>query len=246
MRAGLATVAVMGALLIQAVSSPAMADDAEKGKAPALPPVPSHRYEEYSCVRSSGVPFLEADLGLAYVAPLALKDAELLDSERVKVSGFGFTYSAALGARVGNFSFAARYRSGDFSDWQLWSLGGEAGMALRLDFRNELHFGVGAGYASLGGTVADVSRATPPRPAPDIDIDGLNVRAKVGVHQLLAKLLSVGANLSADAYFLHRKGDRLERTASAEPSSSSLFPYAADGAGRGLGVTLSLVLTLRP
>jgi hypothetical protein len=187
--------------------------------------------------------FLDAGMGAAYFDVLALKDGELLDPARVKSSGFGLMGSAAFGVRLQEFTFALRYRYADLSDWQLWTFGGEAGMNFSLG-RIEPYFGLGAGYASLDGIVSDISRAFTPLPAPAIDIHGLDLRVNAGLSYYVSRWFSVGANLSADAFFLRRKGDHLIRRSSTDPNSRPAFLYGTDGSGNGLGAALSLVLGL--
>lgn len=198
---------------------------------------------EQSNTRRGELLFLDAELGPSYVAMRALKDGDLLDSSRVKSSGFGLSYGAALGVRVREFTIAARYRSGDFSDWQLWTLGVDVATSLRLG-RIAPHFGLGAGYASLDGTYADISRAFTPDAAPEVDISGLNVRVHAGADYYVLDWFSVGGTLTGDAFFLRRTGDHLLRTSSSDPNSPVPFPYAMDGSANGLGATLSLVLGL--
>ncbi|HVY31522.1 MAG TPA: hypothetical protein VHB79_33440 [Polyangiaceae bacterium] len=161
----------------------------------------------------------------------------------MRTSGFGVAYGAALGARWHEFTFAATYRRGDFSDWQLSTVCGELAMRFRLGAFVP-HLGFGAGYAALTGAVADVSRTLAPDPPTAIEISGLNVRVSVGLDYYLLGWLSLGANLSGDAFFLRRHGDRLIRTSSTDVSSPPAFPYGLDGSGNGLGATLSVLLGL--
>lgn len=187
--------------------------------------------------------FLEAGLGGMYVDTLALKDAELLDPYRWQTSGFGSTWSVALGVRARQFSIAATYREGNFADWQLWTLGAEASMHFPLG-RLEPYFGLGVAHASIAGLSADVSHAPYFAMAPAIDIHGLDLRVNVGASYHVVPWFSVGANLSGDAFFLSRKGDHLIRTSSTDPNARPTWVYATDGSGNGLGMGLSLVLGL--
>jgi len=239
MRLSLAIAGAPFALLLQSASAPAAAGDATDA---TLSNVQAGSGEQTSRVRRELV-FLDAGLGAAYVDMIALKDGKLLDPARVKSNGFGVMYDAALGVRLREITLAVRYRSADFSDWQLWSLGGEAGMNLSFG-RFEPYFGFGAGYASLSGMRADISRAATALPAPAVDIGGLNVRVNVGLSYYVSRWFSLGANLSGDAFFLSRKGDRLPRFSTTDPNASPPFPYGIDGSGNGLGVALRLVLGL--
>jgi hypothetical protein len=226
------------ALLVLSECTSALADGREVGRT-----APPSGGEDSTDSRRGELVFLEAELGPTYVDMLALKDADLLDSARVKSSGFAFAYAASLGVRLHDLTLAARYRRGDFSDWQLSTLGGDVGMRLTLG-RIAPHFALGAGYASLGGIRADISRAAAPNPDPVVHISGLNLRVQVGVDYYVRRWFSVGANLSGDAFFLRRRGDRLPRTSSTDPNSPVPFAYAMDGSGNGLGATLGLVLGL--
>ncbi|HEX2673540.1 MAG TPA: hypothetical protein VHM25_21810 [Polyangiaceae bacterium] len=171
--------------------------------------------------------WLNAELGPSYVGLQALKADNLVDGTDVKSKGLGMTYGAGLGVRLLAFTLGARFRFGNFSDWQLWTLGAEAGMHIPLG-RLEPYFTVGAGYASLGGFKSDVVA----------NAHGLDVRGSAGLDFYLSNTFSVGANLSGDLLFLSR---------SATASTSALPAvtiYNQDGSGIGAGGTLSLVLGL--
>lgn len=101
-----------------------------------------------------------------------------------------------------------------------------------------------SGYASLDGLVTDISLAVTRDPAPAIDIHGLNARLKVGLDYYLLRWLSVGMSVSAEAFFLTRRGDRLVRVSSTDPNSPPQVFQSLDGSGNGLGTALSLVLGL--
>jgi hypothetical protein len=232
-------IALSAALLILVTSASALAGDGRE----AGPNAPPANRGDQANRKQRELVFLDAEVGTAYVDVLALKYGELVDPARAKSRGFGFTYGAALGVRLHEFTFAARYRQGDFSDWQLWTLGGEARMNFTLG-RVAPHFGIGAGYASLDGTVADTSRAFTANAAPAIDISGLNLRVHLGADYYVSSWFSIGANLGGEAFFLHRKGDRLLRSSPTDPNSPVPFLYGQDGSGNGLGVTLSGVLGL--
>jgi hypothetical protein len=231
--------AATAAILLLSLAGVAVAGETRPASSGAPQPAGSSEHEG---TRRELV-FLQIETGSAYVDVLALKRGDLLDPARAGSSGFGFSYGAAVGGRVQDFTFAVRYRRGSFSDWHLWTVGGEAAVSLRYG-RAVTSFGLGAGYAALGGTVADISRAFTPFTAPAVDISGLNLRALVAIDYYLLGWFSVGANLAGDAFFLHRKGDRLLRVSSTDPNSPPPFPYGTDGSANGLGTTLSLVLAL--
>jgi len=179
--------------------------------------------------------WLNAELGPQYVGLQALKADNLVDGSVVDSKGVGMGYGAGIGARLLAFTFGARFRFGNFSDWQLWTLGAEAGMHFPLG-RIEPYFSLGAGYASLGGFKADEVSAFKP------SAHGFDVRGSAGLDVYLSNTFSVGANLSGDLLFLSRSAS------AAVPlppgAASSLGVYAQDGSGIGAGGMLSLVLGL--
>src|SRR6188768_4491625 len=176
--------------------------------------------------------WLNVELGPQYVGLQALKSDNLVDGTLVESKGFGMGYGAGIGARLLAFTFGARFRFGNFPDWQLWTLGAEAGMHIPLG-RLEPYFSLGAGYASLGGFKPDAVKAYAP------SAHGVDVRGSVGLDFYLSNTFSVGANLSGDLLFL-------SRSASAPPPGGfgAGAIYAQDGSGIGAAGMLSLVLGL--
>jgi len=171
--------------------------------------------------------WLNAELGPEYVGLQALKSDHLVDGTLVESKGLGMGYGAGVGARLLAFTLGARFRFGNFSDWQLWTLGAEAGMHIPLG-RIEPYFSLGAGYASLGGFKPEAVSAIKP------SAHGLDIRGAVGLDFYLSNTFSVGGNLSGDLLFLSR---------SASGTGANAF-YAQDGSGIGAGGMLSLVLGL--
>jgi hypothetical protein len=179
--------------------------------------------------------WLNAELGPQYVGLQALKADNLVDGTLAESKGVGMGYGAGLGVRLLAFTLGARFRFGNFSDWQLWTLGAEGGMHIPLG-RLEPYFTLGAGYASLGGFKSDAFSAHSP------SAHGFNLRGGVGLDVYLSNTFSIGGNLSGDLLFLSRSGS--SNFAPVPPASSAGASYAADGSGIGAGGTLSLVLGL--
>lgn len=252
MKYGASIIAVPLALL--GVSAPAFADapagsnlqagglkppDAIESDPNATTPTPADKTEaqldradKEDSGRGLEFAWLNAELGPQYLGLQALKSDNLVDGSVVESKGLGMTYGAGLGVRLLAFTLGARFRFGNFSDWQLWTLGAEAGMHIPLG-RIEPYFTLGAGYASLGGFKPDAVSALKP------SAHGFDLRGSAGLDVYLSNTFSVGANLSGDLLFL-------SRSASAVPSNStgaSAF-YGQDGSGIGVGGTLSLVLGL--
>ena len=139
-------------------------------------------------------------------------------------------YGAGLGVRLLVFTFGARFRFGDFPDWELWTLNVEGGIHIPIG-RVEPYVTFGGGYASLGAwnkskIGSDMRRA-----------DGLGLRAGVGLDFYPTNTFSVGANFTGDILFLTRASD-----IPLDPVPVLLYPDG--GSGIGLGGTLSAVFGL--
>ena len=178
--------------------------------------------------------WLNAELGPQYVGLQALKADNLVDGTLVESKGMGMTYGAGLGMRLLAFTLGARFRFGNFSSFQLWSLGAEGGMHIPLG-RLEPYFTFGAGYASLGGFKSGA--VSPMSPS----AKGLDLRGAVGLDVYLSNTFSIGGSLSGDLLFLSRSASA---AVPLPPGSEGAAVYAQDGSGIGAGGTLSLVLGL--
>jgi len=179
--------------------------------------------------------WLNVELGPQYVGLQALKSDHLVDGTLAESKGFGMMYGAGLGARLLAFTLGARFRFGNFSDWQLWTLGAEGGMHIPIG-RIEPYFTFGAGYASLGGFKAD--GLSPLKPS----AHGFNLRGSAGLDVYLSNTFSIGGNLSGDLLFLSRSASGSVSTTDPLPSEAAV--YLQDGSGIGAGATPSLVLGL--
>jgi hypothetical protein len=177
--------------------------------------------------------WLNAELGPQYVGLQALKSDNLVDGTLADSKGLGMGYGAGLGARLLAFTVGARFRFGNFPDWQLWTLGAEGGMHIPLG-RLEPYFTLGAGYASLGGFKSDSLSTLKP------SAHGFDLRGAVGLDVYLSNTFSIGANLSGDLLFLNRSAS----VPVPLPPGSQAAIYAQDGSGIGAGGMLSLVLGL--
>lgn len=182
--------------------------------------------------------WLNAELGPQYLGLHTLKADSLVDGQLAKSKGFGMNYGAGLGVRLLAFTLGARFRFGNFSDWQLWTLDAEAGLHIPLG-RIEPYFSFAAGYASLAGFDSAQLGSAPNRAR------GLDLRGGAGLDVYLSNAFSVGANLSADVLFLSRKAasGAASGTANAEQQRAASV-YASDGSGIGVGATLSAVAGL--
>ena len=158
--------------------------------------------------------FLNAELGPEYLGLHTLKASSLVDAELARSKALGMAYGAGAGIRLLAFTFGARFRFGNFTDFRLWTLNAEAGMHIPLG-HIEPYFTLGGGYASLGGFDAAKLGSTPNA------AHGLNLRGGVGIDVYLSNTFSVGSNLTAEALFLgismddrqrRARGDRIRET----------------------------------
>ncbi|HEX3777476.1 MAG TPA: outer membrane beta-barrel protein [Polyangiaceae bacterium] len=209
---------------------------------PATPEAQLDLADKEDSGRGLSFVWLTADAGGEYLGLHTLKSNQLVDSSEIKSKGLGAVYGAGLGVRLLVFTFGARFRLGNFEDWQVWTLGGEAGLRIPLGSW-EPYVTVGAGYASLGDFKgSDVAASLE---AEKVKATGLDARAGGGVDYYLTNTLSVGANLTGEVLFLGRAGDINLRAPGPTGSSPVLAGvYGSHGSGIGLGAELSAVLGL--
>ncbi len=153
----------------------------------------------------------------------------------VKTQQDGVVYGGALGIRILVLTLGARFRFGNFEQWDMWSILGEAGLHVPLgDF--EPYFTLGVGYASVGAfDVGDVTNLD----SDAVDIRGIDVRAGIGFDYYLSSHFSVGAQASGDMMFLTRPG--VDATNLGATPDSAL---AQDGTSTGLGFVGSALIGL--
>lgn len=186
--------------------------------------------------------WLNADAGAEYLGLQALQAKHLVDSQIVKAKGLGAVVGAGVGVRLLVFTLGARFRLGNFSDWQVWTLNAEGGLRIPLG-RIEPYFTLGAGYASLGAfSGSDLAASLK---AQSVHGKGLDARGGVGVDVYLTNTFSVGANLSGEVLFLGRSGTAAPfRGATNQDEQNAEAVFSAHGSGIGAGATLSAVLGL--
>ncbi len=236
-----------GALTLLALSASALADDAPVGAglqagglkppdavpsdARSTPPNPTEANLDLADKEDSGrgleFVWLNAELGPEYLGLQTLRNRGLVDSSQIHSKDLGMVYGAGLGMRLLVFTFGARFRFGDFPDWELWTLNAEAGMHIPIG-RVEPYVTLGGGYASLGAwnkakVGADMKQA-----------HGFDARAGVGVDFYLTNTFSIGGNFAGDMLILSRSSAALGANSVVLPS----------GSGIGLGGTLSAVFGL--
>jgi hypothetical protein len=189
--------------------------------------------------------WLNADVGGEYLGLETLKSNQLVDSKIVKSKGLGAVYGAGVGVRLLVFTLGARFRLGNFEDWQLWTLNAEAGLRIPLG-RIEPYVTLGAGYASLGDFKGSDFAAS--LKAASVKANGFDARGGVGVDLYLTDTFSVGDNLTGEVLFLGRSGSSSVvtpgPTGESADQTNARGVFGSHGSGIGAGATLSAVLGL--
>lgn len=174
--------------------------------------------------------WLNAEVGAEHLGLQSFKANSLVDAKLVKTTQTGLVYGAGLGVRLLVFTAGVRFRLGNFSDWQLWTLNAEGGLRIPLGSL-EPYFTVGAGYASLGSFSSKAPASS------SADVKGFNARLGAGFDYYLSNTFSVGANFTGDVLFL-------SRSAQASASGDEAAVYGKDGSSIGAGATLTAVAGL--
>ncbi len=190
--------------------------------------------------------YLNGEVGMEHLGLQTFKANHLVDANVVKSTQTGLMYGGGLGVRLVFLTLGARFRMGNFSDWQLWTLNGEVGLHIPLG-NLEPYFTLGGGYASLGSFSAgnlgsNLNKA-------GVSIKGYDIRAGAGLDYYITPIFSVGANLTGEMLGLTRPGvsaSKLKSSASGTGSTQQAAAdvYAADGSSIGAAVSLTGVIGL--
>lgn len=181
--------------------------------------------------------WLNAELGPEYLGLQTLSAKGLVDSQRIHSKDLGMVYGAGFGMRLLVFTFGARFRFGDFPDWELWTLNAQAGVHIPLG-RVEPYVTLGGGYASLGAwNKSKVGSDYPFWEGFSNDLKnahGFDARIGAGVDFYLTNTFSIGGNFTGEMLVLSR----------ARSAPAALPDSVPGGSGIGLGATLSAVFGL--
>jgi hypothetical protein len=172
-------------------------------------------------------------------------DEEELTAGFVETSNSGGLIGAGLGLRLLFVTLGPRARIGFFSDWQLFSLGGELGFHIPIG-NIEPHLDLGFGYTGLGSVSGAVAGANDA-----IEIRGIYARLGGGLDYFVTPAFSVGGNFSWELLALTRPGlsaseiEAIESesgTATAEETRADVL--AAEGSGYGSAIAITAQLGL--
>jgi len=182
--------------------------------------------------------WLNGEVGFQYISLNTFHANNLVDSQIVKTSQSGALYGLGAGVRLIFLTLGARFRLGNFSAWQIWTLDAEAGIHLPIG-KVEPYFQFDAGYASLGS----FSGASSALNLQNANVHGWNARLGFGIDFYVTRALSIGALMTGDVLYLKRK------TVANLPVNDPAYAeaakvYANDGSSVGGATTLTGVVGL--
>jgi hypothetical protein len=161
---------------------------------------PPHRRQEFVYVNTEG--------GYQTV-DLHMLRADNFIPTTVESSGGGAFFGIGAGVRLAFLTLGGRYRTGQWSNWDLSTLDGELGAHLSLG-RVEPYFTFGAGYAAMHAAENTVGGNAA------IDVHGFDGRAGIGVDYYADRVLTLGVNFTGDVLALARPGIDLTTSAQAQ------------------------------
>ena len=186
--------------------------------------------------------WLNAEAGFQYLSLNTFHANNLVDAQFVKTSQSGLLLGAAAGLRLVFLTLGARFRWGDFSAWQMWTLDAEAGLHLPVGMV-EPYFSFALGYASLGafgGTANAINFQNS-----GVNIHGMNARAGFGVDIYLNHFISIGALMTGDMLYLKRSQHLSIPNPGNDPAlAQAQKVYTNDGSSIGGAATLTGVVGL--
>jgi len=186
--------------------------------------------------------WLNGEAGVQTLSLQTFHANSLVDAQTVATSQTGPVFGAAAGVRLIFLTLGGRFRLGDFSAWQLWTMNAEVGLHLPFG-KVEPYLTFAAGYASVGafnGTASAIDyRGT------GMNIHGLNARMGFGLDYYFNHYLSLGALMSGDVLYLKRTNHITIPGAANDPNLERVQQiYANDGSSVGGAGTLTAVIGL--
>jgi hypothetical protein len=179
----------------------------------------------------------EGEAGVARVGLDTLSTGELLETELLESSDSTAVWGFAAGLRALVVTIGARFRYADFERWNLATTNIEAGFRIPIRFV-EPSFSFGAGYAKLSNfdfrNAEELERA-------GIDIDGVDLRAGLGVDVYLPFKMYVGAKFTGDVLIFARPAANPRKFSNALQGTAAVI-YSQDGTSIGGGTALTGVV----
>jgi hypothetical protein len=179
----------------------------------------------------------EGEAGVARMGLDTLSTGELLETELLESSDSTAVWGFGAGLRALVVTVGVRFRYADFERWNLATTNLEAGFRIPIRFV-EPSFTFGAGYAKLGEF--DFKNADALERA-GVDIDGVDLRAGLGVDVYLPYQIYVGAKYTADLLIFARPAVSPRKFSNALDATAAEI-YSQDGSSIGGGTALTGVV----
>jgi hypothetical protein len=171
----------------------------------------------------SEVLYLDPEVGIQYVGLETLHLTRELFPNHVHTADVGPVVGVGAGLRLVFVTLGPRFRFGHFRDWDLWSLGVEAGFKAPLG-AIEPFVALGGGYTKLG-SLKDAG----------VRVQGYDIRLSLGLDYYFTKAFSIGGAASAEVLGMTRPGVDLNQAT----GSVSQDVYKLDGSSVGVAIMAS-------
>jgi hypothetical protein len=208
---------------------------------PVMPPSPSRDEAEDSGLGLEWV-WINADIGAAFVNMQSFSQTNLA---LTNTQSAGPAFGVAAGVRLIFLTLGVRVRDLLLSSiGSLWELSAEAAMHTRI-FRIDPYFGVRGGYNFIGSLSSDSVQVASGGSPSDVSVHGFNVGPMVGIDFYLAKIVSLGADVDTQFFFLQRPPPPLPagiQVSQLTPQQQTLYQNSGSSAGFGVTGTAHLGL----
>ena len=186
--------------------------------------------------------WLNGDVGIQSLSLNTFHANNLVDSHTIATSQTGPVYGAGAGLQLVFLTLGGRFRLGNFSAWQLWTLDAELGLHMPLG-KLEPYFSFASGYASMG-SFSGASSAFDYKNS-GLGAHGWNTRMGIGLDFYPTHFFSIGALLTGDVLYLKRSTHITIPGAQSDPTlAKAQQVYANDGSSVGGAGTLTAVIGL--
>jgi hypothetical protein len=201
---------------------------------PVMPPSPSKDEAEDSGLGLEWV-WINADLGAAFVNMQSFSQTNLA---LTNTQSGGPAFGLAAGVRLIFLTLGVRVRDLLLSSiGSLWELSAEAALHTRI-WRIDPYFGVRGGYNFVGSLNSDTVQVAAGGSPSDVSVHGFNVGPMVGIDVYLAKIVSIGADVDTQFFFLQRPPPPLPPGIQVtQLTSQQKTLYESSGSSAGFGVT---------
>ena len=186
--------------------------------------------------------WLDGDVGIQSLSLNTFHANNLVDSNTVATSQTGPVYGAGAGLQLVFLTLGGRFRLGNFSAWQLWTLDAELGLHMPIG-KLEPYLTFATGYASMG-SFSGASSAFDYKNS-GLGAHGWNARMGIGLDFYPTHFFSIGALLTGDVLYLKRSTHITIPGAQSDPTlAKAQQVYANDGSSVGGAATLTAVIGL--